>query len=153
MYLYAIALPYKSPRSGSFRPLLNYLIPFFIRVRDQKQNQAWLRERSTPHSSNIPHFEGATWFKSDIDFNLSFALLPLCAQSSLRPTMESVFNAASLRVYVPETSAIPETIFGSARSKEQINEDWEKTRDGTERDVAFFGELIPASPATGERHC
>jgi hypothetical protein len=58
--------------------------------------------------------------------------------------MEAAFNAASMRVYVPETSAVPETIFESTRSIEKVNADWEKTRDGTERDVAFFGEPSPS---------
>lgn len=53
--------------------------------------------------------------------------------------MEAAFNACSLKVYVQEASALPDTLFDSTRSEGDVRADWEQAKAGAERDVAFFG--------------
>ncbi|KAI9633031.1 TRAPP trafficking subunit Trs65-domain-containing protein [Dioszegia hungarica] len=56
--------------------------------------------------------------------------------------MEAAFNACSLKVYVQEASALPDTLFDSTRSEGDVRADWEQAKAGAERDVAFFDEKL-----------
>lgn len=57
--------------------------------------------------------------------------------------MEALFNAASIRVHVPEASSLPDGLSDISKSTARISDDWDDIKTSTERDVAFFGKLSP----------